>query len=97
MPFIPQVTNLHLRGVGKLPFGIERGGASTQLGLRGFFYPSPAQLESGAFTSNYPELRGPLLTLDVFVGDLRIDGSVPQSVYSLDTTKICLVYTSRCV
>lgn len=88
MPFIPQDTNLTSLGVIKVPFGIERDGGPTQLGLRGFFYPSQAQLESGAFTSNYPDLRDPLLTLDVFVGNLGIDGIVPQSVYSLDTSNM---------
>lgn len=88
MPFIPQDTNLTSLGVVKVPFGIERDGEPTQLGLRGFFYPSAAELESGAFTSNFPDLRDPLLTLDVFAGNLGIDGSVPQSVYSLDTTNM---------
>lgn len=88
MPFIPQDTNLTSLGVIKVPFGIDRDGEPTQLGLRGFFYPSQAKLESGAFTSNYPDLTNPVLTLDVFAGDLGIDGSVPQSVYSLDTTNM---------
>jgi cytochrome c biogenesis protein len=81
VPFIPQDANLTSLGVVKVPFGL-----GTQMGLRGFFYPTKADLETGAFTSNYPDLENPLLTLDVFVGDLGIDGGVPQSVYSLDTS-----------
>lgn len=88
MPFIPQDDNLTSLGVVKVPFGIERNGEPTQLGLRGFFYPSQAELDSGAYTSDYPDLRNPVLTLDVFAGDLGIDSSVPQSVYALDTTNM---------
>lgn len=88
LPFIPQDTNLTSLGVVKVPFGMQFEGADTQLGLRGFFYPSKAELDTGAFTSNYPDLTNPVLTLDVFVGDLGIDGGVPQSVYELDTTNM---------
>jgi cytochrome c biogenesis protein len=88
MPFVPQDTNLTSLGVVKVPFGIERDGAHTQLGLRGFFYPSKIDLDSGAYTSNYPDLTNPVLTLDVFVGDLGIDEVTPQSVYALDTTNM---------
>ncbi|WP_449278278.1 cytochrome c biogenesis protein ResB [Leucobacter sp. GX24907] len=86
MPFIPQDDNLTSLGVVKVPFGIETAdGEETQLGLRGFFYPTKSDLDTGAFSSSYPDLENPLLTLDVFVGDLGIDDGVPQSVYSLDT------------
>ncbi len=86
MPFIPQDTNLTSLGVVKVPYGLERDGESTQLGLRGFFYPSKVDLESGAYTSNYPDLTNPVLTLDVFVGDLGINEGIAKSVYALDTS-----------
>ena len=86
MPFIPQDMNLTSLGVVKVPYGLEFEGASTQLGLRGFFYPSKVDLDSGAYTSNYPDLTNPVLTLDAFVGDLGINQGMPQSVYALDTT-----------
>ena len=90
MPFIPQdnmtMTSL---GVVKVPYGITGAdGKQLQMGLRGFFYPTKVELESGAYTSNYPDLENPMLTLDVFTGDLGIDGGVPQSVYALDTTNM---------
>ncbi len=89
MPFIPQDTNMTSLGVVKVPYGIEdASGEKTQLGLRGFFYPTKADLETGAYTSNYPDLENPVLTLDVFTGDLGIDGGIPQSVYALDTSKM---------
>ena len=86
MAFIPQDENLTSLGVIKVPYGLDHDGEPTQLGLRGFFYPSKVDLDTGAYTSNYPDLANPVLTLDVFVGDLGIDGGVPQSVYALDTT-----------
>ena len=89
MPFIPQDTNLTSLGVVKVPYGItDADGEQTQLGLRGFFYPTQAELESGAFTSSYPDLTNPKLTLDVFIGDLGIDGGIPQSVYELSTDEM---------
>src|SRR5690606_13779336 len=56
-----------------------------QLGLIGFFYPTAVKLESGAFTSAHGAGNIPLLTLDVYQGDLGIDGGRPVSVYQLDT------------
>lgn len=89
MPFIPQDTNMTSLGVVKVPHGLtEADGTPTQLGLRGFFYPTKADLDTGAYTSNYPDLENPVLTLDVFTGDLGIDDGVPQSVYALDTSKM---------
>ena len=81
--FVPQDKNLTSLGVIKVPYGLGE-----QLGLRGFFYPTKAELESGAYTSNYPELENPLLTLDVFVGDLGINNGVPVSAFALDTTNM---------
>lgn len=92
MPFIPQEDlNLTSLGVIKVPYGLSLDGKPTQLGLRGFFYPTQAELDTGAYTSVYPDLDNPVLTLDVFVGDLGIDAGaggavIPQSVYKLDTT-----------
>lgn len=89
MPFIPQDTNMTSLGVVKVPHGLTgEDSKSTQLGLRGFFYPTKADLDTGAYTSNYPDLENPVLTLDVFAGDLGIDDGVPQSVYALDTSKM---------
>jgi cytochrome c biogenesis protein len=82
-PFIPQDENMVSLGVIKIPHGLGE-----QVGLRGFFYPTKADLESGAYTSNYPDLENPLLTLDVFSGDLGLNSGVPQSVYELDTSKM---------
>jgi cytochrome c biogenesis protein len=80
VPFLPQDTNMTSLGVIKVPDGMPE-----QLGLVGFFYPTQAPLTTGAFTSAYPALVNPVITLDVYEGDLGIDDGTPRSVYTLDT------------
>ncbi len=85
VPFLPQDTNMTSLGVVKVPDGLtDAGGAPEQMGLVGFFYPTQAPLTTGAFTSAYPDLVLPVLSLDVYVGDLGIDDGTPRSVYTLD-------------
>lgn len=81
VPFLPQDANLTSIGVVKVPDGLEE-----QLGMVGFFYPTQTTLPSGAFTSSYPDLVYPVLTLNVFQGDLGIDEGTPRSVFQLDTS-----------
>lgn len=78
VPFLPQDASLTSVGVIKVPDGLEQ-----QLGMAGFFYPTVAQLESGALVSRFPDLVDPLLTLRVYQGDLGLDEGVPRSVYEL--------------
>lgn len=80
VPFLPQDTNMTSLGVIKVPDGMPE-----QLGLVGFFYPTQAPLTTGAFASAYPALVNPVITLDVYQGDLGIDDGTPRSVYTLDT------------
>jgi cytochrome c biogenesis protein len=80
VPFLPQDTNMTSLGVIKVPDGMPE-----QLGLVGFFYPTQAPLTTGAFASAYPALINPVVTLDVYEGDLGIDDGTPRSVYTLDT------------
>nr|WP_243074524.1 cytochrome c biogenesis protein ResB [Microbacterium sp. SS28] len=81
VPFLPQDTNMTSLGVVKVTDGLPE-----QLGMIGFFYPTQAPLESGAFTSAYPALVNPVLTLNIYEGDLGIDDGTPRSVYTLDPT-----------
>ena len=83
VPFLPQDSRLTSIGVIKVPDGLP-----VQLGLVGFFYPTAAELDTGAFSSIYPDLVYPMLTFNVFSGDLGIDDGVPRSVYALDTTDL---------
>ncbi|WP_082499409.1 MULTISPECIES: cytochrome c biogenesis protein ResB [unclassified Rathayibacter] len=86
VPFLPQDSNMTSIGVVKVPDGL-----ATQVGMTGFFYPSEAELPSGASTSNYPDLVLPVLSLDVFTGDLGLDGGIPASVYTLNTDDLTRV------
>ncbi|KRA24370.1 cytochrome C biogenesis protein [Microbacterium sp. Root61] len=79
IPFLPQDTNLTSLGVVKVADGLPE-----QLGLVGFFYPTMQPLPSGAFTSVFSDLVYPVLTLNVYSGDLGIDDGTPRSVYTLD-------------
>lgn len=79
VPFLPQDANLTSLGVIKIPDGLEK-----QLGMIGFLYPTAYELDTGAYTSTYPDLVFPVLTLNVYSGDLGIDDGAPKSVYSLD-------------
>ena len=83
VPFLPQDANLTSLGVIKVPDGLAE-----QLGMIGFFYPTQATADSGAYFSSYPDLQYPLLTLNVYSGDLGLDAGVPTSVYSLDIDKM---------
>ena len=62
-----------------------------QIGIIAFFYPTAEKLESGAYTSIYPDPIDPLLTMNVYTGDLGLDSGVPRNVYALDTTDMNLV------
>lgn len=79
--FLPQDDNMTSQGVLKLADGMPE-----QLGLVGFFYPTAANLTTGAYTSAYGALRNPLVTFWVYQGDLGIDDGTPRSVYTLDPT-----------
>lgn len=81
VPFLPQDANLTSIGVIKVPDGLDE-----QIGMVGFFYPTQSTLSSGAYTSSYPDLIFPVLTLNVYSGDLGIDDGTPRSVYQLDTS-----------
>jgi cytochrome c biogenesis protein len=81
IPFLPQDNNLTSIGVVKVPDGLPE-----QLGFVGFFYPTQVTLGNGAFSSAFPDLVNPVLTLNVYGGDLGINDGVPKSVYELDPT-----------
>lgn len=83
VPFIPQADpNLTSLGFVKVPDGLKE-----QVGMIGFFYPTvtASQTAKGALASKFPGLEDPVLSLNVYAGDLGVDDGVPQSVYSLNT------------
>jgi len=78
--FRPQDANLFSLGVIKVPDGLER-----QVGMIGLFYPDPVATTDGALASFSPEPTAPILTLEVYAGDLGLDDGVPVNVYQLNT------------
>ncbi|TBN58677.1 cytochrome c biogenesis protein ResB [Glaciihabitans arcticus] len=80
-PFLPQDAKLTSSGVIKIPDGLAE-----QVGMIGFFYPTAAKLDTGAFTSGFPGLLNPMLSLRVYTGDLGLDDGVGRSVYQLNPT-----------
>lgn len=83
VPFLPEDANLTSIGVVKVTDGLDE-----QLGMIGFLYPTQEVMTTGAYTSTYPDLVYPVLTLNVYEGDLGIDDGTPTSVYTLDPTEM---------
>ena len=86
VPFLPQDANMTSLGVIKVPDALPE-----QLGMIGFFYPTADELATGVLTSSFPDLRDPVLTLNVYTGDLGVDDGVPRSVYTLATDEMTQV------
>ena len=84
--FMPQDGNMTSIGVIKAPDALPE-----QIGIIAFFYPTAEQLESGAYTSIYPDPLDPLMTMNVYTGDLGLDSGIPRNVYALDTSGMELI------
>jgi cytochrome c biogenesis protein len=84
--FLPQDSNMTSLGVIKVPDALPE-----QVGIIAFFYPTAEQLESGAYTSIYPDPIDPLMTMNVYSGDLGLDEGVPKNVFALDTENLEVV------
>lgn len=81
--FLPQDKNYTSLGVIKVP-----DAAGAQFGILAFFYPTKSELSTGAKTSIYPDPIDPLLTMNVYVGDLGLDSGVPKNVFELDVKSL---------
>jgi cytochrome c biogenesis protein len=62
-------------------------GKNQDVGVSGFFAPTPLDTGGGIITSTSPETNNPVLGIFVYTGDLNYNG-LPQSVYSLDSSKM---------
>jgi cytochrome c biogenesis protein len=84
--FIPQdASTLLSEGAFK-----EQGGpvgSNRDIGITGFFAPTPQDQGDGVITSVSPQADDPVLGIFVYQGSLNYRG-LPQSVYSLDTSKM---------
>jgi cytochrome c biogenesis protein len=83
---LPQDANLTSLCIIKVADGLDE-----QIGMRGFLYPTTVALESGALTSNFPDLLNPTLTLEVYTGDLGLDNGTATSAYVLNTDSLTQV------
>jgi cytochrome c biogenesis protein len=87
VPFLPRDGVFTSQGVVKLPDAKPQ-----QLGISGFFLPTAAaDPVTGQPISIFPAPDNPVVVLGVFGGNLGLDSGVPQSVYTLDTTKMHLL------
>lgn len=80
--FLPQSSTYTSLGVIKVP------DTARQFGIISFFYPTVDTLTNGALTSIYPAPIDPLLTMNIYEGNLGLDNGVPKNVYALDTSEM---------
>ena len=76
--YLPQDANYTSLGVIKVPDAHPE-----QFGVISFFYPTAAELKTGALTSGYPAPVDPLLSMNVYVGNLGLDNGIPSNVFEL--------------
>lgn len=62
--------------------------AGAQMGFVGVLLPTATQNDKGDLVSNFAELRNPYLVMSGYTGDLGLDSGVPQSVYTLDASRM---------
>lgn len=77
-PYLPQDANYTSLGV------IKVTDVPKQYGIISFFYPTVGTLESGALTSLYPDPAIPMLSMNIYQGDLGINSGQPKNVFALD-------------
>ena len=87
--FIPQVpSTFYSEGAFQFQGRAEANGShKNDVGISGFFAPTPAVNAAGIYTSSGPEANNPVLGIFVYQGDLGFTG-LPKSVYSLDQAQI---------
>ena len=81
VPFLPTGPDLFSFGVVKAPFA-----EPTQIGLQGYFYPTFANVDGTPVNLGGNDAN-PLVSLNVYTGDLGLGSGGSQSVYTLDTSK----------
>jgi len=80
--FLPQDSNLSSLGAIKVPDMVP------QIGFIASFIPTAGSSKARGIFSTYPEVLDPRLVLSAWQGNLGLDSGNPQSVYSLDTSKM---------
>lgn len=80
--FLPTDSTYTSNGVIKLP-----DAQPEQLGLQGFFLPTAAE-QNGISISVHPAAANPMVSFNIWRGDLGLDEGTPQSVFILDKSKL---------
>ena len=80
--FLPQDSALSSLGAIKVP------DMNPQIGFIASFIPTAGSSKARGIFSTYPEVLDPRLVLSAWQGNLGLDSGNPQSVYSLDTSKM---------
>ncbi|MGW0227828.1 cytochrome c biogenesis protein ResB [Actinopolymorpha singaporensis] len=83
VPFLPQDANFSSTGVVKVPDARPK-----QFGFEGFFLPTGMIDQQRGPISAFPDALRPMVFLTGYTGNLGLDEGVPQSVYSLDKTRL---------
>jgi cytochrome c biogenesis protein len=88
VPFLPEDSNDTSEGVIKVPDGLSK-----QVGMVGFFYPTECDTKSCGLApvSVDPSLTNPVLTLQVYTGDLGLNSGKPVNAYALNTDKLKMI------
>ena len=81
VPFLPTGPDLFSFGVVKAAFA-----EPTEIGLEGFFYPTYATVDGRPVNLGGNDLN-PLVSLNVYSGDLNLSSGESQSIYTLDKSK----------
>lgn len=85
--FVPtEAATLYSEGA----FEVTQPDAKNEVGVEGFFAPTPVESSPGIVTSASPIVKDPVLGIFVWTGTLHPDGA-PHSVSSLDTTELAKV------
>ena len=85
VPFLPMGPDLFSFGVIKAP-----DAKPGQIGLEGYFYPTFANVDGTPVNLGGNDAN-PLLSLNVYTGDLNLDSGASQSVYTLDKSQATAV------
>jgi cytochrome c biogenesis protein len=76
--YLPQDSNMTSLGVIKVP-----DAKPEQFGILSFFYPTAGTLKTGALASVYPDPANPIVTMNIYKGNLGLDSGIPSNVFSL--------------
>ncbi|HET8590653.1 MAG TPA: cytochrome c biogenesis protein ResB [Nakamurella sp.] len=91
-PFQPQDSMFTSQGVIKITDPPGYTGSAVrqhQLAIVGIFAPSGV-LNGGVLTSGFPDLLAPAVAVEVYRGDLGMEGGRSQSVFAIDTDQVSL-------